>query len=366
MYWLNPHAACKLITAFEPSKSRFWNWVARRLWRGFNKEKGYFTQKTRNALPHIIEAYANNHYVLDLGGDVMGAIYGTKDIWVKRIYRENGEIRIVDGWGSLRGFGDGIYYDVIQPAIKDIQDIKNYRFPDITDDKHYEGIRKQRAKYPDNCIYSVSFGVQDLPATQIWEMSQFLMALVDYPEEMKAFQEKLTDHYIYAARRSIEAGADLIYLFEDYGYTDRTLISMDMWKEFTYPQLKRQVAAIHDAGGIVMLHSCGYQMPFLEYYVEAEVDILQSFQPKAGNDFKKAYEAYGDRMTFATGIDVQQGEFMTPQELRADIIRAYHTGGRKGRHILGMTHMLQHTMPLENIDALFSTVRQIQAGEHDA
>jgi len=303
--------------------------------------------------------------VLDLGGDIMGSIYGTKDIWVKKVFRENGDIRILDGWGSLRGFGDGIYYDVIKPAVKDINDVKRYTLPDITDDKHYAGIRKQREKYPENCIFTPSFGVQDMPTTQIWEMSQFMMALIDYPDEMKAFQKKIADHYIYAARRSIEAGADLIYLFEDYGYTDRTLISMDMWKEFTYPHLKRQVEAIHDAGGIVMLHSCGFQMPFLKYYIEAEVDILQSFQPKAGNDFKTAYEEFGDRMTFATGIDVQQGEFMTPGELRDDIVRAYRIGGRNRRHILGMTHMMQHTMPMENIRELFATVRDIQAGEYD-
>jgi len=30
-----------------------------------------------------------------------------------------------------------------------------------------------------------------------------------------------------------------------------------------------------------------------------------------------------------------------------------------------MTHMLQYTMPSENIKALFETVREIQAGEHD-
>jgi len=34
--------------------------------------------------------------------------------------------------------------------------------------------------------------------------------------------------------------------------------------------------------------------------VAAGVDILQTFQPKAGNDFAAAYAQYGDRLCFNT------------------------------------------------------------------
>jgi hypothetical protein len=97
-------------------------------------------------------------------------------------------------------------------------------------------------------------------------------------------------------------------------------------------------------------------------YVEAELDILQSFQPKAGNDFQAAHREYGDRLTFCTGVDVQRGELMTPEELGDDILRAYRIGGRNGRHVLGYTHMLQYTMPAENLETLLRTVREIQQG----
>lgn len=105
-------------------------------------------------------------------------------------------------------------------------------------------------------------------------------------------------------------------------------------------------------------------MSFLEYYVEAELDLLQSFQPKAGNDFATAYAKYGDRLAFATGIDIQRGEAMTPQELRQEILDTYAIGKSKGRHILGTTHMLQCSMPIENLQAILGTVGEIQAGLH--
>jgi len=254
---------------------------------------------------------------------------------------------------------------VIEPAIKTIEDMKNLRLPDVSGSEHYDRIRRFRADHPSACIICDNFGVQDLPHTQIWEMSRMMMALYDYPDEVKDFQRKFADWNMEVARKSLRAGADMIFIYDDYGYTNRTLISMEMWKEFTYPHLRRQIAAAHEAGGLVMLHSCGYQMPFLPYYIEAGLDILQTFQPKAGNDFAAAYAQYGDRLAFATGIDVQLGESVSASELRESIVKAYQTGGRRGRHILGMTHMMQYTMPAGNIRAILETVREIQAGNLD-
>lgn len=164
---------------------------------------------------------------------------------------------------------------------------------------------------------------------------------------------------------SARAGADIVLIYDDYGYTGRTLFSMPMWEEFTFPHLSRLVDAIHDAGALAMLHSCGYQMPFLEYYVQAGVDILQPFQPKAGNDFTGALAQVGGQLAFATGIDIQLGELMSPQELREDILKFYRLGKQTGRHILATTHNLQFTMPQENVREIFRTVRAIQAGQVD-
>jgi uroporphyrinogen-III decarboxylase len=55
---------------------------------------------------------------------------------------------------------------------------------------------------------------------------------------------------------------------------------------------------------------------------------------------------------------------MNPRELRDDILQSYEIGRRKGRHILSMTHMMQYTMPPENVRAIFETVRELQLGRH--
>ncbi len=390
MYWPNCHAAVKLMAQFKPAPDWFWNALGQWMWRKFKNGGEMDAKEIWRGLPILFSLYAVNEYALHLGSDMVELSYGDASYWggkrpddiARRIgsspgllnklaekfnwsfWFEKGRFRTADFTGSVRAIG-GIYLDIIETGFKEAKDLAEFTFPDAGHDRHYETLRKFRAKHPDACIYASNFGVQDMPSTQMWNMEKFMMAMIDHPEEIKKFQQNLADHMIGVGLRQIKAGADIIFLYDDYGYTGRTLISMDMWKEFTYPHLKRMIEIYHEAGAKVMLHSCGYQMPFLEHYVEAGLDIIQTFQPKAGNDFARAYAEYGDRLTFNTGIDIQVGEMITPRELRESILESYRIGGRKGHHILGMTHMLQYTMPIENMKALFQTVKEIQAGEHD-
>ncbi len=362
MYWFNPHAACRLMAEFQPARNKILNAAAGYLWKRFSRGGGLNAPEMARALPHLLNEYANGRYALELGADIVIEPLGAGGA-VKRVYREDKHLRVLDAYHSVRGLG-GIYMDIVKPAIKDVAGLKDYRFPDFSDDKHYAAIKKLRAEHPGASIMAEDFGVQDFFSTQIWSMTPFMTALYEYPDEVKDFQRRFGDWSCDVARRGVKAGADVVFIYDDYGYTDHTLISMKMWKEFTYPHLKHIIEAVHDSGALAMLHSCGFQAPFLDYYVEAGLDILQAFQPKAGNDFAAAYGKYGDRLAFATGIDVQQGEQMSAGQMRESILDSYRISKLHGRYILSMTHMLQYTMPGENIRAIFDSVREIQAGKH--
>jgi uroporphyrinogen-III decarboxylase len=363
MTWLNPHAACRMMAEFQPATDEARNAACRSLWEDFSKKRGGLPEDVRAFMPILYTGFANREYALDIGSDLAALGIAIEDIGEK-ISSDGEALRIRDTFGSVRGMA-GVYLEVLEPAVKSIEDLVALPLPDVSAERPYQEIRKFRAEHPEACLYGESFGAQDLPSTQIWEMSQFMLALYDYPDEVKRFQNRFNERMIAMSRKMVEAGADVILIYDDYGTTGAPLTSVEMWKEFTYPHLKKHIEAVHDAGAMAMLHSCGYQMPFLESYVEAELDILQSFQPKAGNDFQAAHQEFGDRLTFCTGVDVQRGEMMTPEEFRDDILRAYRIGGRNGRHILGYTHMVQYTMPAENLEALLRTVHEIQEGLHD-
>jgi uroporphyrinogen-III decarboxylase len=360
MYWLNPHMACKMIATDWPTRHGWDGFWAQMLWKWFPKGTDYQGGDLRHALPLLMSGFASGEYCLELGGDIVIAPSTAKVI--QKTYREDGRLRVLDLFGSIRGVG-GIYAEVVTPAIRSVSDLKTFRFPDPSKESDYDGIRKFRAAHPEVSLMGETFGVQDLFCTQLWKMDEAMLAYYDHPEEVKDYQRRFSDWAVETAVHSAKAGADMVLIYDDYGYTGRTLFSMPMWEEFTFPHLRRLVDAIHESGALAMLHSCGYQMPFLEYYVQAGVDILQPFQPKAGNDFAEALARVGSQLAFATGIDIQLGELMSPQELREDILKFYRLGKQTGRHILATTHNLQFTMPQENVREILRTVREIQTGQ---
>ncbi len=360
--WMNAHTGCKMMAEYKPGRFRRRNVLARFLWGRF-KKGGYFNAKELwRTAPMMFDIHTFNYaneYALDLGSDILLASFATPWNYTK-IYRENGSFRFYDIFGVTRAMGHGIYPDMIDPPIKNIEDTKTYRFPDTSDEKLYDMFRKARARYPDVYIGAEVWGPQDFTNTSLFGTESFMLKLVEYPDEMKEFLRKWTECQRDILVRSIRAGADAAFIEDDYGYDHRTFISMDMWREFTRPNLKTLVDAAHEEGAEVILHSCGYQMPLLPEYVELGIDMLQAFQPKAGNDFAEAYEKYGDKLTFITGIDIQLGESMTPGQLKEDMLGYYRRAPSGNGLILGATHEVQYTMPDENIRTIFETTGEIQ------
>ncbi len=362
MYWLNPHTTCRLMAEHRPGRSRAANWLARLLWQRFVRGGCLEAGEWARALPLLFEQHGNGSYVLDLGADVsiQSPELSSASGFLGSIRRQNGRLRLRGPFGGTLGLG-GIYLDMLEMPIKHASELADYRLPQVNDGQ-FAGIRRFRQAHPDVCMLVEVLSFQQAIADYMMGTAQFMLALYDHPGAIKAFMARMADWVVEIIRCAVRAGADMVFFQDDYGATGRPLTSPRMWAELTYPHLERFVAVAHEAGALFMLHSCGYQVPFLEHYVQAGVDVLQSFQPKAGNDFAAAYERYGDRLTFATGIDIQQGEAMSPRELRQSILESYRIGRRKGRHILAMTHMMQYTMPAENVRAILDTVHEIQSG----
>ena len=143
LYWFNSHAACKLFTEHKPAKSKLWNMLGSKSWNMYKKEFRFVPEDIRAALPLLLQVYANRDYAYELGADLSNLQFGNNKFWLDKIYIKGGKLRIKDGFGSIRGMG-GIYLDVVEPVIKDFYDIKNFKFPDAKDDKHYTTIKKFR------------------------------------------------------------------------------------------------------------------------------------------------------------------------------------------------------------------------------
>jgi uroporphyrinogen-III decarboxylase len=142
---------------------------------------------------------------------------------------------------------------------------------------------------------------------------------------------------------------------DDYGYHGRTFLPLDRWNACIYPYLSRMIAAAHEEGALAMLHSCGYQGPFLPAYAAAGLDLLHPLQGDAGNDFAAEYNTYTGKISFVTGIDIARAETSHPDDIQQDIMRHLFIAQRGG-FILAPTSEITHTIPLDNMKAILEAI----------
>jgi hypothetical protein len=237
MYWLNPHTTCRLVADYRPGGSRFANLVAHTLWKRFLAHGEFDAGEITRALPLLFEEYGNGQYVLELGADVsiQSPELSSPTSFAGSIRKENGHIRFRGPFDSVFGIG-GIYAEVIEPIIKDVQDLATYQFPAVTAGQ-FAGISKFRKAHPGVCILVETMSFQQAISDFLWRTDQFMLALYDHPGELKAFMQRAADWVVDVIRHAVKAGADVVFLQDDYGATGRPLISPKMWKEFTYPHL---------------------------------------------------------------------------------------------------------------------------------
>ena len=358
MLWVEPHAMLKMSQgAVRPS-----NPAVRFLFDGIENVKNALPEgQARGATPFLTYLCAVD-YLSQLGTDIVEFSWFDPLTYIKAVRLDNGKIVAKDVYGVERSMM-GLYLEVSKVPCATPEELDRYKFPHLSNRGLYEGIKLFKKTHPGLAVAVDVPGIQDV-SQWFMGMENLYMWMALYPDVIKRFFEKFLLHTIELTKGIMQAGADIITILDDYGAQKRMLISKRMWEEFSFPCLKRQCEEVHRRGGVVMLHSCGYVQPLLGGIVDAGVDIIQSFQPAAGNDFRTAKAEFGDRICFATGIDSQTLGGKTPAEVRESILESVSIGAPGGGYILSTNHALQVDAPDENIKALFDTLEEIKANRY--
>jgi len=167
--------------------------------------------------------------------------------------------------------------------------------------------------------------------------------LVEMIEAADAFWTKL-------GLKLIEAGCDALYVANDMGMNERTLISPAHLREFFLPAFKKQVQTWKAAGGRVLLHSCGNINAILEDLADAGIDAINNIQVRAGMNLADVKAKIGDRVTIvgnvdATGIMCQSDKTLIDNALKEVV----ETAGQDGALIIATDHSFHEGIPTENV-----------------
>ncbi|NTV89848.1 MAG: hypothetical protein HGA22_05735 [Clostridiales bacterium] len=160
-------------------------------------------------------------------------------------------------------------------------------------------------------------------------------ALCAFYEEPEAVEEYLQAMVEYK-KAVIECVAeyikpDIMIFDDDYGTSNNTFLSPELWKKFFPPYWKQIIDFVHEKGMYFELHSCGYITPLVGEFVALGMDILQPMQTH--NDYTLLKEKFGDKIVFRQAIFDKQLSAInqTEEEIRSEMqgwFRVLAAGGR--------------------------------------
>ncbi len=176
------------------------------------------------------------------------------------------------------------------------------------------------------------------------------LLIYEDPDLLHALVEAATDYWTQVGLRLIEAGADALYVANDMGMNGSTLISPTHLREFFLPAFARQCATWREAGGRVILHSCGNIMAILPDLAHMDIDGLNNLQAHAGMDIELVHSHYGKQWTIIGNVDATT--VMTSahkEDIDEAISSVIKTAGEGGGLILATDHSFHKGIPVENV-----------------
>ena len=193
------------------------------------------------------------------------------------------------------------------------------------------------------------------------------MDMLANQEFAAALLSKIFDVQYQLYRQQLEAVGPYIQMAEmidDYGSQSGLLFSPRLYRQLLQPLQQRIVGLIHELApqAKIIFHSCGTVAPLVNDFIQTGFDVLNPLQPRAtGMKAAVLKGAYGDRMAFLGGIDVQQTLRGPGEAVRAEVCDRISHYGPGGGYILAPSHNLFDDVPLANVLCMLETAREFGA-----
>jgi uroporphyrinogen decarboxylase len=264
--------------------------------------------------------------------------------------------RVETTFGAYEGFVD---WPLSQA--ESIEDLKRHPWPE-PDWWDFSPLPDLLRQLDEHGPYSIRFRIGSVfeIAWQLRGMQEFLMDLASQPELPLYIMDRLTDIYVENTRRVLALAGDrldLLYFYDDVATQASLMISKNMWHDYVRPRHARLVELIHSRGKKVMYHCDGSVWPLIPDFIELGIDVLNPIQPDAkGMDLAQIKAAYGDRLSFHGGVDINQTlPRGTPEEVAAEVRERVQVLGAGGGYILCSSHHLQPDTPVANVLAMYAS-----------
>jgi len=273
----------------------------------------------------------------------------------------------LDEWGIHYKFF--AYYDeMIDHPLKNVETseqlneyFETYGFPDPDAEGRFDLAQEQMEKYAED--YAVVGRCKETMFERSWYltgMEKFLIDLMMEKDYVFELLDRVADYHIRIGKKLIDLGCDIIWTGDDFGTQRGMMISPELFRRVFKPRYRRIFKEFKARNPDVKtaFHSCGSIEPIIPDMIEIGLDILNPIQPVSGMDRKVLKEEYGDQLSFFGAIDEQR---VLPQgsvkEVTDEVQKAIRDLAVGGGFMLAAAHNIQPDTPLDNILAMYDSVR---------
>lgn len=187
-----------------------------------------------------------------------------------------------DGWGVTwrkeSADPEMMPFPVGHPLHERLDELSTHAWPNPADPRLFVDLIHVRHSMDRLLIGEHPFALYER-AWLLTGMQHLLLAMEDEPARVEELFERIAGFELSIARRYIDLGVEAAWVADDYGMNSGLMFSPAAWRRFVRPHLKRLVDLYHQAGALVILHSCGNITGLIEDFLKLGIDVLDPLQP---------------------------------------------------------------------------------------
>jgi len=265
-----------------------------------------------------------------------------------------------NGIFDFGGGKENSMYSFQLESIETVAQVEALNFPDI---KHFDftGAFNKIDTWRDKAVFTGLWSPFFHDVSDLIGMEEYFVKMYTDPEFAQALTNRVVDFYAEANNlffTQLGDRADTFFFGNDFGTQIGLLISVDCFKKFMLPGIKRLIGTAKKHNKKVIVHSCGAIREIIPLLIDAGIDGLHPLQAKAaGMDAGSLFKEYGKDIAFMGGVDTQDLLVnATPPQVYDEVMRL--------REILGNNFIVSPShegvlpnIPLDNIKAMYRAVR---------
>lgn len=237
--------------------------------------------------------------------DCIGAGPSPNPEFTQKRWREGEQEFWTDEWGCVWSRLDGLSKgEVWEGPLKTWDDLDTYQPPKFGPER-FQQAREIFAADTEHFRLGSIPGFPFNIMRKLRKMDQFLADVLLEPDRVMELQERILTLLEGMIDQLMDAGADGIVFAEDWGCQDRLLINPESWRKIFAGGFERLCARIHERGGLVLMHSCGYIDAIIDDLIAVGIDCLQ-FDQQENYGVDHLSERYGGRVCFWCPVDIQK------------------------------------------------------------